>query len=171
MAFTKKGCFKCGGFGHLADGCDLDERVCFNCKKAGHEFSACTAQKNCYTCGGVGHFQADCATHRVTQNQKCYSCGHFGHLARVCPHGTGAGFASRVAPPSRGLNTSTLPPVKCYRCNGPNHLARDCLAAPGTTVDNTPTGPANLHKNKTCYKCQKEGHIARDCTENGEYVG
>ncbi|KAF9534894.1 hypothetical protein CPB83DRAFT_866219 [Crepidotus variabilis] len=103
------------------------------------------------------------------------NCGRFGHIARNCTGGGAAGtggFVSRAPPPGRALNTSTLPPVKCYRCNGPNHLARDCLAAPGSTVgDSTPTGPANLNKNKTCYKCQQEGHIARECPEVTEYVG
>ncbi|KIM90756.1 hypothetical protein PILCRDRAFT_58680, partial [Piloderma croceum F 1598] len=101
-------------------------------------------------------------------------CGRFGHIARTCPSagGTpGTGFASRAPPPGRALNTSTLPPVKCYRCGGPNHMARDCLAAPGTTSDSLPTGPAgNLNKNKTCYKCSMEGHIARDCPENAEFA-
>ncbi|KAG5717173.1 hypothetical protein E4T56_gene10324 [Termitomyces sp. T112] len=105
------------------------------------------------------------------------NCGRFGHIARTCPNGTlGAttGFATRVPPPGRALNTSTLPPVKCYRCGGPNHMARDCLAAPGATpIDSTPLGPTAgiSNKNKTCYKCQQEGHIARECPENTDYVG
>ncbi|KAF6762650.1 hypothetical protein DFP72DRAFT_801718, partial [Ephemerocybe angulata] len=99
-------------------------------------------------------------------------CGRFGHISRNCTSNAG-GFAPRVAAPGRGLNTSTLPPVKCYRCGGPNHMARDCLAAPGTTLnDGIPTGPAaaNINKNKTCYKCQQEGHIARECPESSDYV-
>ncbi|TFK43567.1 hypothetical protein BDQ12DRAFT_675186 [Crucibulum laeve] len=52
-------------------------------------------------------------------------------------------------------------------------MARDCLAAPGTTMNDIPTGPAagNINKSKTCYKCQQEGHIARECPENAEFVG
>ena len=56
------------------------------------------------------------------------NCGRFGHIARTCPSAGGSpgtGFASRVPPPGRTLNMSTLPaPVKCYRCGGPNHMAR-----------------------------------------------
>jgi Zinc knuckle len=38
--------------------------------------------------------------------------------------GGGGEYVPRAPPPGRGLNTSTLPPVKCYRCGGPNHMAR-----------------------------------------------
>ena len=176
--FSRKGCFKCGNLGHIAENCSSEQRLCYNCRQPGHESSACpsprtVAAKQCYTCGGVGHIQADCPSLRLQQqngNQKCYNCGRFGHIARACPNGNG--FAprapqGRAPPPGRALNTSTLPPVKCYRCGGPNHMARDCLAAPGSIT--APTGPAagNL---KTCYKCQQEGHIARDCPENIEFV-
>ncbi|CAA7259728.1 unnamed protein product [Cyclocybe aegerita] len=173
--FSRKGCFKCGNLGHIAENCSSEQRLCYNCRQPGHESSACpsprtVAAKQCYSCGGVGHIQAECPSLRIQQqagNQKCYNCGRFGHFARNCQNGVGGGFAPRAPAMGRALNTSTLPPVKCYRCGGPNHLARDCLAAPGTTAhDNAPTGPAaNINKNKTCYKCQQEGHIARDCPE------
>lgn len=61
---------------------------------------------------------------RLKKSETNQNCGRFGHYARSCTSVTGTGFASRAPPPSRALNTSTLPPVKCYRCNGPNHLAR-----------------------------------------------
>ncbi|KAA1477298.1 hypothetical protein DENSPDRAFT_741583, partial [Dentipellis sp. KUC8613] len=167
---SRKGCFKCGNLGHIAENCSSEQRLCYNCRQPGHESSACpsprtVSTKQCYSCGGVGHIQAECPSLRVQGgNQKCYNCGRFGHIARVCPNGTGfgggAGFASRAPPPGRGLNTSTLPPVKCYRCGGPNHMARDCLAAPGIAdVGLNGMPPANLNKNKTCYKCQQEGHV------------
>jgi len=182
--FSRKGCFKCGNLGHIAESCSSDQRLCYNCRQPGHESSACpsprtVSAKQCYSCGGVGHIQAECPSLRIQQQtgggaQKCYNCGRFGHIARVCPGNTlgGPAFASRPPPPGRALNTSTLPPVKCYRCGGPNHMARDCLAAVGTTMDSSvPTGPAGMNKNKTCYKCQQEGHIARDCPENTDFMG
>ncbi|KAF5321603.1 hypothetical protein D9619_000280 [Psilocybe cf. subviscida] len=177
--FSRKGCFKCGNLGHIAENCASDQRLCYNCRQPGHESSACpnprtVAAKQCYSCGGVGHIQAECPTLRIQQggNQKCYNCGRFGHFARNCQNAAGGpGFASRAPPPGRGLNTATLPPVKCYRCGGPNHLARDCLAPPGSNVADAgiPTAPA-ANRSKTCYKCQQEGHIARECPENAEYV-
>lgn len=175
--FSRKGCFKCGNLGHIAENCSSEQRLCYNCRQPGHESSACpsprtVAAKQCYSCGGVGHIQAECPNLRVQSgNQKCYNCGRFGHIARVCPSGAtgvsgaGVGFASRAPPPGRALNTSTLPPVKCYRCGGPNHMARDCLAAPGSTLAD---GTSGATKSKTCYKCSQEGHIARDCPENAE---
>ncbi|EIM87809.1 uncharacterized protein STEHIDRAFT_24788, partial [Stereum hirsutum FP-91666 SS1] len=174
---SRKGCFKCGNLGHIAENCSSEQRLCYNCRQPGHESSACpsprtVSSKQCYSCGGVGHIQAECPSLRVQGgNQKCYNCGRFGHIARVCPGGAGLpgglggamGFATRAPPPGRGLNTSALPPVKCYRCGGPNHMARDCLAAAGTDGAAINGGGAGggFTKSKTCYKCQQEGHVCR----------
>ncbi|SJL02097.1 related to Zinc finger protein GIS2 [Armillaria ostoyae] len=169
MAFqySRKGCFKCGNLGHIAENCSSEQRLCYNCRQPGHESSACpsprtVSAKQCYSCGGVGHIQAECPSLRIQQqgsNQKCYNCGRFGHIARACPNGANGmgGFASRAPPPGRALNTATLPPVKCYR---------DCLATPGSLGETASVA----NKNKTCYKCQQEGHIARDCPETETFV-
>jgi len=177
---SKKGCFKCGNLGHIAENCTSQERLCYNCRKPGHESSACpeprtVTAKQCYSCGGIGHIQAECPTLRLQgSNQKCYNCGHFGHIARVCPneaaaadYGGAGGFASRAPPPGRGLNMAALPPVKCYRCGGPNHMARDCLAPP-YAVSEDMNGAKPVVKN--CYRCKKDGHIAKDCMEGREPV-
>ncbi|KAK7061695.1 dehydrase and lipid transport-domain-containing protein [Favolaschia claudopus] len=166
--FSRKGCFKCGNLGHIAETCSSDQRLCYNCRQPGHESSACPSPRSvsarqCYSCGGVGHIQAECPSLRIQQQaagQKCYNCGRFGHIARACPSGAlgGPGFAPRPAPPGRGLNMGALPPVKCYKCGGPNHMAKDCLATIDTGI---PTGPASM-KNKTCYRCHQEGHVCLD---------
>ncbi|KAJ4478028.1 hypothetical protein J3R30DRAFT_3670168 [Lentinula aciculospora] len=182
--FSKKGCFKCGNLGHIAENCSSEQRLCYNCRQPGHESSACpsprtASAKQCYNCGGVGHIVAECPSLRVQQgrvqqgsNQMCYNCGRFGHIARVCPTavagGGGGAFPSRP-PHGRTLNTSTLPPIHCFKCGLLNHRAKDCLAA-GPSIGDVPTGPAAMNKNKTCYRCQNEGHIARDCPENAEFA-
>jgi len=185
--FSRKGCFKCGNLGHIAETCSSDQRLCYNCRQPGHESAACpqprtVSAKQCYSCGGVGHIQAECPSLRVQgANQKCYSCGRVGHIARACPGGAGGAnangsFATRAPPPGRSLNTAALPPVKCFRCGGLNHMSRDCLAAPGTTVSeqtvvsNGLPAVGNPNKSKICYKCQQEGHIARDCPQIAEFA-
>jgi len=189
---SKKGCFKCGNLGHIAENCSSEQRLCYNCRLPGHESAACpqprtVAAKQCYSCGGVGHIQAECPSLRIQGGggggQKCYSCGRFGHIARACPNGgagfagsnnpSGPGFASRAPPPGRGLNTASLPPVRCFKCGGLNHMSRDCLAPPGTSVADQriiSNGEHNNNKEKTCYKCSQPGHIARECPQNTEYT-
>ncbi|KAJ3764104.1 hypothetical protein EV360DRAFT_32036 [Lentinula raphanica] len=58
--FSRKGCFKCGNLGHIAENCSSEQRLCYNCRQPGHESSACpsprtASAKQCYNCGGVGH--------------------------------------------------------------------------------------------------------------------
>jgi len=180
--YGKKGCYKCGDAGHIAESCPSTDRLCYNCRQPGHESSACPSPrtvntKQCYGCGGVGHVQSDCATLKrgggLTgggggMGNKCYNCGRFGHIAKYC---TSASGVSRPPPPGRSLNTSTIPAVKCYRCGGLNHMAKDCLAAPGTTISDQTVvhgGAGGGNEGKTCYKCQQKGHIARDCPQAGE---
>ncbi|KIJ57168.1 hypothetical protein M422DRAFT_149881 [Sphaerobolus stellatus SS14] len=188
MSYTsRKGCFKCGNLGHIAEACSSEQRLCYNCRQPGHESAACpqprtVAAKQCYSCGGVGHIQAECPSLRVQGGgQKCYACGRFGHIARVCPNG-GAGFgggpgqgsfASRAPPPGRGLNTASLPPVKCFKCGGLNHMSRSvllCIFLYFAWVNHLaadrdclapPGGGGVGHKDKICYKCSQPGHVSQ----------
>ncbi|KZV87346.1 hypothetical protein EXIGLDRAFT_203927 [Exidia glandulosa HHB12029] len=80
MAFSRKGCYKCGNLGHIAENCSSEQRLCYNCRQPGHESNACpsprsVAAKQCYSCGGIGHIQAECPSLRVSGQgggQKCY---------------------------------------------------------------------------------------------------
>ncbi|KAH9046767.1 hypothetical protein EDB84DRAFT_1586754 [Lactarius hengduanensis] len=110
---SKKGCFKCGNLGHIAENCTSQDRLCYNCRKPGHESSACPEPRT-----------AECPTLRLQgSNQK--TAATLGISRACCPNDAADhGFASRAPPPGRGLNVASLPPVKCYRCGGPNHMAR-----------------------------------------------
>lgn len=57
-------CWRLSLVGHIAESCSSDQRLCYNCRQPGHEFSACTSPKivHCYSCGGVGHIQGNSLT-------------------------------------------------------------------------------------------------------------
>ncbi|KIK65301.1 hypothetical protein GYMLUDRAFT_239846 [Collybiopsis luxurians FD-317 M1] len=176
--FSRKGCFKCGNLGHIAENCSSEQRLCYNCRQPGHESSACpsprsVSAKQCYSCGGVGHIQAECPSLRIQQgnNQKTVvALATLLELARMelevpLPPGLLLPVVLstlRLCPLSNAIAVGGLI-IWLESC-------RDCLAAPGTSVGDAPTGPSAMNKTKTCYKCQQEGHIARDCPENAEFA-
>ncbi|KAF8314569.1 uncharacterized protein EI90DRAFT_2948043 [Cantharellus anzutake] len=82
---SRKGCFKCGNLGHIAENCPSDQRLCYNCRQGGHESAECpsprsVSAKQCYGCGGIGHVQSDCASLKIaaraasstSANTKCF---------------------------------------------------------------------------------------------------
>ena len=50
--------------GHDRRDCTYDERVCFNCKKPGHQLRGCpmprATSRKCFNCGQTGHMRAQC---------------------------------------------------------------------------------------------------------------
>jgi cellular nucleic acid-binding protein len=174
MSGPRKGCFKCGKQGHIAENCTSEVRLCFNCQESGHESAACpnprtVESKSCYSCGGVGHISAQCPSLKVGSfgaglggvagGPKCFTCGRFGHVARACP---GVGFRGGAPFRSRAPPGQT---VVCYKCSGQNHYARDCMA-----TDPTAAAIAAKNASKTCYKCQQVGHIAAECPSDAATV-
>lgn len=90
--------------GHIAENCTSQERLCYNCRKPGHESSACAeprtfAGKQCYSCGGIGHIQAECPTLRLQgSNQKCYvRAVNDGEMPSVCVNCFFFGMVYRIA--------------------------------------------------------------------------
>lgn len=166
---SRKGCFKCGAIGHLAEQCSAEARLCFNCKQPGHESAACpnprTADaKQCYQCSGIGHLAVDCPSVKVggqgfqSGGQKCYTCGRMGHISRMCNQAGNNYHAQRSNYSKPRLAPGQV--IQCYKCQGMNHYARDCMA---TFTANVNSGYS--HRPKTCYRCQSAGHIARDCPQ------
>lgn len=73
-------------------------KVCFNCRKSGHNLSECpeigknqlmeTAGSGiCFKCGSAEHTHFEC---KVVKSQEykfaqCFICNEQGHIARQCP--------------------------------------------------------------------------------------
>ena len=104
--------------GHIAENCTSHERLCYNCRKPGHESSTCTeprtvAAKQCYSCGGIGHIQAECPTLRLQgSNQKCYVRAVKGNAERLCETGFWL-FLCRIAA-ILGISRACVPTTR-YR--------------------------------------------------------
>lgn len=83
MSLSRKGCFKCGNLGHIADACPSETRLCYNCREV------CIDQILCHLCPYVliqaGHESADCPSPKSASARQCYSCGGVGHVQAECP--------------------------------------------------------------------------------------
>nr|CAI5840751.1 unnamed protein product [Callosobruchus analis] len=100
------------------------KKVCFNCRKAGHNLSECpelgkdqiisTAGSGiCFKCGSTEHSHLNC---KVVKGQsfnyaQCFICGEQGHIARQCPDNP-----KGLYPKGGGCNV----------CGDVSHLKKDC---------------------------------------------
>ena len=92
-----KGCFNCGGDGHMSRECPEPKRergggnrACFNCNQEGHQSRDCPEPKKERTDRGP---------------MTCRKCNEEGHMARDCPQGDGDA---------------------CRRCRKGGHKAAEC---------------------------------------------
>jgi hypothetical protein len=62
---------------------DVEEKVCYNCRKSGHFAQDCTfkKQRRCFTCGDTEHLANNCPK---KMKKYCFICGDMKHLANKC---------------------------------------------------------------------------------------
>ncbi|CAG9832604.1 unnamed protein product [Diabrotica balteata] len=99
------------------------KKVCFNCRKSGHNLSECpelnkdqvstSASGICFKCGSTEHTHFEC---KVVRGQdfkyaQCFICNEQGHISRQCPDN------------ARGLYPKG---GSCKVCGDVTHLKKDC---------------------------------------------
>ncbi|KAJ8928055.1 hypothetical protein NQ314_019425 [Rhamnusium bicolor] len=100
------------------------KKVCFHCRKSGHNLSECPElDKNqvtqtagsgiCFKCGSTEHTHFECKVVRGQEYKfaQCFICNEQGHIARQCPDN------ARGLYPKGGA---------CNVCGDVTHLKKDC---------------------------------------------
>ena len=108
-----KGCFNCGGDGHMSRECPEPKK-----ERGGGGGGG----KGCFNCGGDGHMSRECPEPKKergggSDNRACFNCNQEGHQSRDCPE-------PKKERTDRG-------PMTCRNCNEEGHMAKDCPTGGG----------------------------------------
>ncbi|KAI3612363.1 zinc knuckle domain protein [Moniliophthora roreri] len=127
--FSRKGCFKCGNLGHIAENSECpslriqqgSNQKCYNCGRFGHIARACTS-------GAGGAFASRAPPPGRALNTstlppvKCYRCGGPNHMARDCLAAPGTSVTDNTPTGPSAANKNKT----CYKCQQEGHIAREC---------------------------------------------
>ncbi|XP_072393913.1 uncharacterized protein [Diabrotica undecimpunctata] len=131
------------------------KKVCFNCRKSGHNLSECpelnkdqvstSASGICFKCGSTEHTHFEC---KVVRGQdfkyaQCFICNEQGHISRQCPDN------------ARGLYPKG---GSCKVCGDVTHLKKDC-----------PKYQAQQEQLQNHLNIESIGNSNPDCLDNEGY--